>query len=415
MRVLAIIDTLALGGGAERLVVSLVPELARLGVRVDVVSLVATPTDLGDELEAQGFSVRRLAVASPWAMASILPSLAKIVRQGDYDLVWGHLFFGNLYASLATLVGRTKRAVTTHHSPVHFNQSWKSRLLAQVQKRVVSRLAAQTVAVSGGLANEYARLLAWTRPAVIHNGVCLHSLRAASANRELTAAMRKKYRGAEFTILVPARLVPAKGHKYLLEALQQLEVQHGWQPRLVLLGSGCEKPGLVSQARALGIDSRVKFFDAIPQAELFALMSVVDVVVLPSLREPFGLAAAEAMALGRPTILTRVGGFMEIVGDSHSALLIEPENSAAMADALWCVHRDVAQMRRMRTHARRRIRERFDIRECAASWARLFASVGVALPSPDRREAEIYKMPAVARPAVSLAGECRASAAQIQS
>jgi len=66
--------------------------------------------------------------------------------------------------------------------------------------------------------------------------------------------------------------------------------------------------------------------------QLFPLIQSADDVVIPSLREPFGIAAAEAMLLGVPVVLTRVDGLIELVGDSEGALMASPGDARSLAE-----------------------------------------------------------------------------------
>ena len=79
---------------------------------------------------------------------------------------------------------------------------------------------------------------------------------------------------------------------------------------------------LRARAAELGLTEAVEFAPPMPHDQLFSLMQAADAVVIPSLREPFGIAAAEAMLLGVPVVLTRVDGFVELVGDSEGALMV---------------------------------------------------------------------------------------------
>lgn len=71
---------------------------------------------------------------------------------------------------------------------------------------------------------------------------------------------------------------------------------------------------LRARAAELGLVGAVEFAPPMLHDQLFPLIQAADAVVIPSLREPFGIAAAEAMLLGTPVVLTRVDGFVELGG-----------------------------------------------------------------------------------------------------
>lgn len=137
------------------------------------------------------------------------------------------------------------------------------------------------------------------------------------ARRDLGLAEKK-------VILYVGRIEPIKGLDILINAVALLE--EGDDTRLLVVGGspgeGHELERLKSIAAARGIEARVTFTGAVPQAELPSYYSAADVFVLPSYSESFGLAALEAMACGTPVIVSRVGGLTTFVRDGETGYLI---------------------------------------------------------------------------------------------
>ena len=96
----------------------------------------------------------------------------------------------------------------------------------------------------------------------------------------------------------------------------------------MLVGDGPLAAALASAA------GPVQIWPAAPHARIAELMRAADVVVVPSRREPLGLAAVEALACGTPVIASAVGGLREVVRDGENGLLIPPADPAALAQAL---------------------------------------------------------------------------------
>ncbi len=123
-----------------------------------------------------------------------------------------------------------------------------------------------------------------------------------------------------------ARLVEQKGHRYMIDALPAILSKcpnFYW----LLLGSGPLESELRSQAETLGVSDQVVFagmLDAVAET-----IAGADLMVHPSIDEPFGIALVEGMRAGLPIVASRVGGIPEVVGDC--AILVKPSDSEDIA------------------------------------------------------------------------------------
>jgi glycosyltransferase involved in cell wall biosynthesis len=111
--------------------------------------------------------------------------------------------------------------------------------------------------------------------------------------------------------------------------------------------------------RKLGLTGKVRFVGRVPHGELPARYGASAVVVNPSVSETFGISVVEAMACGLPVVAARVGGMVETVVDGETGLLVEPEQPAALADAITSLLQDAERSRRMGASGRARAAARF--------------------------------------------------------
>jgi len=116
----------------------------------------------------------------------------------------------------------------------------------------------------------------------------------------------------ERLVLLVGRLVYEKGFQLALEALPGL-IERVGNVRFIVAGSGTHEHELRSQARELGLDERGVFLGWIGDDVLHSLYRISDLCVVPSIYEPFGLVALEAMASGCPCIVADTGGLREVV------------------------------------------------------------------------------------------------------
>ena len=140
-------------------------------------------------------------------------------------------------------------------------------------------------------------------------------------------------------LLVVASLVHRKGIDVLLEALAQLAAE-GLAPALWIAGEGAERATLERLATRRHLTEQVRFLGQ--RDDVADLIQASDLVVLPSRLEGLGVAALEAMALGRPVVGSNIGGLAEAVEDECTGLLVPPESPASLTAALARLIRDPA-------------------------------------------------------------------------
>jgi glycogen(starch) synthase len=152
-------------------------------------------------------------------------------------------------------------------------------------------------------------------------------------------------------LLFAGRLEYEKGVQTLLEALPVLDdLAPG--AGLVVAGDGTYRSTLEDLSRSLGLERRVRFEGFVEEDRLRSLYAAADVAVVPSLYEPFGLVALEAMASGTPLVASDTGGLREIVVDEVSGLRFRPGDAQALARAVARVLLDPDTATRLRREAR---------------------------------------------------------------
>jgi glycosyltransferase involved in cell wall biosynthesis len=129
--------------------------------------------------------------------------------------------------------------------------------------------------------------------------------------------------------------------------------------RYVIAGEGEQREHIVERISALGLTESVLLVGLMnPVAPL---LKCADLVVMPSLYEPLGMAQSEALVLGVPVVASHVGGIPETVTDGETGLLVEPGNLDAWTTALtWALH-NRPRLRRMAQDGGKRVRSKFSV------------------------------------------------------
>lgn len=143
-------------------------------------------------------------------------------------------------------------------------------------------------------------------------------------------------------LICPARLVPVKGHKHLIEALAMLKgVREDWE--CWLLGDGPLESQLREQVRSLGLEAHVQFWG--PRQDVPELLSQADVFVLPSLQDNLPFSIMEAQIAGKAAVVSDAGGIPEMVKHGKTGLV----SPAGQSEPLFQNLRRMLESDRLRT------------------------------------------------------------------
>ena len=140
-------------------------------------------------------------------------------------------------------------------------------------------------------------------------------------------------------VLAAGRLVEQKGLDTLIRAYASAAAGLGGR-KLVLAGDGPERGRLEALADSLGLNGNVVFLGSVGRPRVVELLRGADVFAFPSRYEAFGVALLEAMAAGVPVVAARAGGIPEFAVDGENALLVPPDDEAALAGALMLLAGD---------------------------------------------------------------------------
>ncbi len=371
MRPLKVIHIIGGGefGGAEKHILNLAGALDRQAVELTVCCLFSAPFV---EIAARaGINALALPMRNK-ADLGMIRKLAALIKSGGFDLVHTHGVRANLLGRLAARQAGCRKVITTVHSLLEKDcQGIISRTANNLTERATRFLTDRFIAVSQGLKD---RLVAGGIPAdritVIYNGISVDEIRrsagAGPAIEKESAAL----------IGIVARLHPVKGHRYFLEAARDI-LQQRPEARFLIVGEGPYRPTLEKLAGSLGISDKVSFTGFVE--DIYALMSGLDLLVISSLWEGFGLTAAEAMVLGVPVVATSVGGLPEVVKHGETGLLVPPADASALAGGILWMLGHPREARHMAEKGGEAVRQKFTAGEMARRTAELYRKVAAEI------------------------------------
>jgi len=381
VRVLHLVGDSKFGGGS--IIVLRLAELARsLGCKVDVLATDETFLSVLGEagLGAVPLDVVRRPIRPLWDILGAY-RLTRFLRDNPYTVVHTH-------TSKAGFIGRwaAKRARvpviihTVHGFPFHEASPW---LLAEFYAALERRAAEWCdwlVTVSDYHRQWAARLGIGSEPQriAIPNG--LSPARVAPNQSWLETRGQAGIPPDEFVILSTGRLAPQKGLEYLIDAAAL--VCKSRPVRVMIAGDGPLRGSLESRARCLGIEDRVHFLGF--RQDVGNLLAASDLVAIPSLWEGLSIALLEAMAAGKPIVASTIGSNCEVLRHDHTALLIPPKDSSALAEAIIRIADNSRIARDLGGNARKHFASVYTEDRMLAQYAQLYKTAlqsrGFSLP-----------------------------------
>jgi len=358
------VDTETGFSGGEVQVLGLVRGLAARGVT----QIVATPSDgaLAPRVRELGLSTAHVRAANDLDVSSIW-RLARLFVRARADVVHLHTGRAAWIGGIAARLARVP-AVVTRRQDKRLVGSWKRAF-------VYRRLAAAAIGIAPRVSEQILATGADPRRVgTIWSSVDLARL-APSAARE-TLRARHGLTPGDFVVASAAQLVERKGLDVLIAALAHTDRS---RPIVVLIaGDGEERERLEALARSVAAPHRVALLGHV--ANVADVLSAADAFALPSRAEGLGVAALEAMALGRAVVATEVGGLAQAVGDC--GLLVPPDDAPALGAVLTRLALDADLVARLGAAAERRVHDVFLFEAQVAAYAQLYERVCARDPAP---------------------------------
>jgi glycosyltransferase involved in cell wall biosynthesis len=356
MRILHIIPNLS-GGGAERQLSYLAPELARMGHAVHVVYSKEGP----HKLKLPGVVLHRLKTRSNYD-PYLLWHLVRIIRRIKPDIIQTWILQMDILGGLAARLNGIPWILREPSSAMGYLPTWKHRLRVRVGSG-----ASAVVSNSRGGDEYWKTRLPCSRRYVIPNRLPAHEIDS------FVAALPPGLAESEAHIVLYVGRLSSDGSatknlKVFLEAMACVRQQQNVLG--ILCGDGPQRSELEGLRHNLGLDAHVHFSGQLPAGSVYALMKKASVFVSLSAYEGCPNTVMEAMACGCPLVLSDVPAHREIL-DESCALFVDPSNIQQTADTIVEALGNVAAAEGRAVIARQRTQE-WSIAEMARNYERVY-------------------------------------------
>jgi len=346
-------------GGMETHAADLAEGIAARGHRVSCALPRARFLDtLALRMEGHGIDTYRLSIQVPGNLGETGQAFRErvsLLRDLQPDVLHQHRtgpYHGKTGILAAWLVGVQAVAVSEHQP------SYPLSGLARAANAWCDRHIDRFVVVS-----EHDRALqlrvthrAPSRVITVHNGIDTERFMPAGPNELQATRQRLGVATDELLFGSVGRLDRQKGLGIALQAFHRA-LPSLPKAKYMMLGDGPDRASLSRLVEELGLHDHVGLLGYVKQPA--PIIKALDVLIMPSRWESFGLAAAEAMAAERPVIASKVGGLQELVQENITGLLVEAGDVAGLAEAMVRLGSDAALRQRLGSQGRARIVERF--------------------------------------------------------
>lgn len=319
IKLLYVITSVGLGG-AEKLLLSYVKNLNKNKYSLYVCCLREKPDDLFLDISKYS-TVYNLKINNRFNPIIIF-ALIKLIREIKPDIIHTHLFQARVYTAVAKLFYKHSVIITQKHNNVNLIKHNVFILFELLSLLIYNKV----IAISESVKNSLIRYEFVPSRKIFVLPNCIDFLRFHNSGfRE--SLLNKQ----EIIIGTVGRIERQKGIKYLLLAMNPILSKYP-NTKLEIIGDG----SLLNEMKNLSINLNIsnsvfffgKFVDVIP------FYRRMDVFVLSSVYEGFGIVLLEAMASGVPIVATNVDGIKEVVTNMNSGILVPPKNPEAIADAV---------------------------------------------------------------------------------
>lgn len=324
MKILQIINSLG-GGGAENLVYNLIRKSDSANLSMDLLIL-----DDSNNVYDNNFKLS-MTYVGPRKLKSIknIKFIREILKTNYYDIVHVHLFPSFYFSALSKKysLNRNVKFVYTEHSTNNKRRKWYFRL---IDNYIYSKYDS-IISISDGVKKS---LKAWLFPknykkvSTISNGIDIDKYKNAKPLDK--AEINKNIDNNDILILMTGRFEEPKDQITLIRTMDLLPKNY----KLILIGEGSNRSKCEILVDKLGLENRVLFMGYRTDAE--RINKTVDIIVVSSKWEGFGLVAVEGMAAGKPVIASDVPGLNEIVLDEN--LLFTVGDHYQLAEKITNIH-----------------------------------------------------------------------------
>ena len=354
MEILHIITTLD-RGGAENHLYMLCKGLKTLGYKISIVYLKGIG-ELKEVFENFGCKVIKIDGDAFKRPLRTLFKLKKIIAQLKPDILHTHLNKAEFFGNLAGFLSKKPLIISTKHNDDKFLQ----KAIIRIGHFLMSIPNDGIICISAHVEKYIKKIGVWPKVTIktIHYGIDAKGFESNIDNSLVPHFKTALSKGKLYLLGTVARLEEQKGLQYLIEAVSYVSKKRN-DFHLIIVGDGPLVASLKDKVKKLDIENFISFTGK--RSDVPAVMKSLDIFILPSLWEGFGLVLLEAMAAGIPVIASNVSAIPEVIKHNENGFLVAPKNPDALAEKILLLLENKDLRRKMGINGQDRAHSYFHI------------------------------------------------------
>ncbi|MFA6357090.1 MAG: glycosyltransferase family 4 protein [Candidatus Omnitrophota bacterium] len=319
-------------GGGQKVFVTTIKELLKMGCQITVI---LPDKSLASFLKSLDIKIYIIDFRSIKCLASI----CKILKESDFDIINTYLPKCSLLVSFVNLFYRRPICCTLLNAIIHEKLNWFQKNIYPLLYFILSKMCDGFIVNSEHNKQHFMKVsgIDGNFIKVIYSGIDLDEFMNVPEEVRMKGKLVLGYVG---------RLSPEKGPDYLLKSLAYLkDINY----ECLIVGDGPMRGELEKYAVVNGLGRRVKFLGY--QDEIARFINKMDIVVVPSLNETFGLTIIETFALKKPVIASNVGGIPEVVIQGVTGFLFPAKDPLALSECVLRAYNNKEEIKVMGSRA----------------------------------------------------------------
>ena len=286
--------------------------------------------------------------------------IRRFVRENKVDILHCHGYKENFYALMMPI--RLPKIATNHL----WKKSTINTKIYALMDSFILRFFNKVIGVSDEIVKEM-RQYGIRKAISIPNGVDIDRFTITPKSFELFHKFRLN--PDSLVIGMVSSLTPEKGHKFAVNALKDI-IKYFPETKLLIVGDGNQKISLQNQVAQLGLEKVVIFTGR--QSNISEIYSIIDIFLLPSLKEGLPMALLEAMASGKAVVASSVGENTNVITHGKTGILVPPSNEKKLVKAILDLFGNPYKIINLGRNARNVVVSRYSSKNMAKRYCKLY-------------------------------------------